>query len=266
MVRLAFLAVAGQVEVLERIQGYLVGISEREARGEAFGPFTAYYSEITTEDWGWYALATGVPADGWAEPVAAVDDAFAARGRRVRFEFLHDLFPGLADELRDLGFTGGDVEPLLVLEELIPGVAVPGVEIVRLSPDEPALHSILEIAHEAFEEEGVVTERRVEEKRAELRQDPDKVMLAAVIDDEFVASGLVVRVDGVAEIAAIATRPPYRRRGIAAALTTELVRIGMDAGADLAYLTARDAPAARIYERLGFRKVGTYMELERPKA
>lgn len=258
--------------MLQRIQDYLVGISEREGRAEPFGPFTAYFSEITSEDWGWYALATGAPADGWAGPVKEVEAAFMSRGRRVRFEFVHDLFPGLADDLRALGFTSGDAEPLLVLddelnaEDGVAGDGVAGVKLVRLEHDEPELQAILRIAHEAFEEEGSVTGQRVDEKRAELRDDPDKVMFAAVVDGVFVGSGIVTRVEGVAEIGAIATRPEFRRRGIASAVTVELARVARGAGADLVYLTARDAAAGRIYERLGFCPVGTYMELERPKA
>jgi ribosomal protein S18 acetylase RimI-like enzyme len=50
----------------------------------------------------------------------------------------------------------------------------------------------------------------------------------------------------------------HRRRGIGAALTTDLLRWGADAGADLAWLNPDDDRAARLYTSLGFREVAGF--------
>ena len=59
--------------------------------------------------------------------------------------------------------------------------------------------------------------------------------------------------DGVGELAGIATRSRYRRRGIAAAVTARLTETAFAAGAVELFLTPGDDGAERIYGRAGFR-------------
>jgi predicted GNAT family acetyltransferase len=93
----------------------------------------------------------------------------------------------------------------------------------------------------------------------------NKVMLKAVVDGRPIASGVVTDSGGTAEITAIVTQASYRGRGIASAITSSLARIALEAGCDVVYLTARDDDAARIYRRVGFERVGTYIEARTPK-
>jgi predicted GNAT family acetyltransferase len=55
----------------------------------------------------------------------------------------------------------------------------------------------------------------------------------------------------------VATLPAFRRRGIAAALTSELVRDAFERGAEVVFLSAGDVSIARVYERAGFRRIAT---------
>ncbi|MFD0747146.1 GNAT family N-acetyltransferase [Phytohabitans flavus] len=71
------------------------------------------------------------------------------------------------------------------------------------------------------------------------------------------ASGILQRVDDVAEIAGVATLPTARRRGLGAAVTAALARYALDAGVELVFLSAGSDDIARIYARAGFRRVGT---------
>ncbi|SDZ09016.1 FR47-like protein [Micromonospora pattaloongensis] len=71
------------------------------------------------------------------------------------------------------------------------------------------------------------------------------------------ASGVVQRVDDVAEIVGVATLPTARRRGLAAAVTAALARRALDTGATLVFLTAGSEDIARVYLRVGFHRVGT---------
>jgi GNAT superfamily N-acetyltransferase len=75
----------------------------------------------------------------------------------------------------------------------------------------------------------------------------------AKLDDAPVAAGMFTPpIHGVAEVVGITTLPSYRRRGIAAALTSEIVRVAFDHGVDVAILRTDNPSAYRIYARIGF--------------
>ncbi|MGB6165124.1 MAG: hypothetical protein WCF33_11635 [Pseudonocardiaceae bacterium] len=63
------------------------------------------------------------------------------------------------------------------------------------------------------------------------------------------------RYDGVSELATIGVRIPYRRRGIAAALTALLTRACPTAGITTPFLTLVGEAAERIYRSVGYRPV-----------
>jgi predicted GNAT family acetyltransferase len=153
---------------------------------------------------------------------------------------------------------------LLVLEDRLRLDEHHEVDIRTVEPDEPALGRILENVRIAFEDPEETTDQALAERREMLKAD-NKVMVMAV-DGEPVGSGVVTHSGGVAEITGIATRESHRGRGIASAITCRLAKTALAAGCDLVYLTARDDDAARIYRRLGFTRVGTYIEAGKPKS
>nr|BFE75214.1 hypothetical protein GCM10020092_085150 [Actinoplanes digitatis] len=61
----------------------------------------------------------------------------------------------------------------------------------------------------------------------------------------------------MAEIAGVATLPSARRRGYASQLTASLARRALHDGADLILLSASDDDTARLYSKVGFRRIGT---------
>jgi len=71
-------------------------------------------------------------------------------------------------------------------------------------------------------------------------------------------------IDGASEIMAVATLPYARRRGLAQAVTTTLVQDAHAAGVGLMLLSAQDDDVARVYERVGFARVGHAVAVERP--
>jgi predicted GNAT family acetyltransferase len=81
----------------------------------------------------------------------------------------------------------------------------------------------------------------------------------AYIDGVPVGSGmLTLPVNGCSELAGICTLENYRCRGVATQVVAHLIRIAREREISLAYLTAADEAAARIYVRAGFAPTGLY--------
>jgi predicted GNAT family acetyltransferase len=78
--------------------------------------------------------------------------------------------------------------------------------------------------------------------------------------DGVVATGSHQPIETTAEVVSVATLPCARRRGIAAALTAKLAQDALGRGVSTLLLTASDDDVARIYERVGFRRIGVAFE------
>jgi predicted GNAT family acetyltransferase len=61
----------------------------------------------------------------------------------------------------------------------------------------------------------------------------------------------------VAEIVGVGTLPAFRRRGLGAAVTARLAELAVERGLTTVFLSAADDAAARVYEGVGFRRIGT---------
>jgi GNAT superfamily N-acetyltransferase len=73
----------------------------------------------------------------------------------------------------------------------------------------------------------------------------------------ILASGMVQRVGDVAEIVGVATLPSARGRGYASQLTASLARLALQNGVNLVFLSAGSDDVARLYSKVGFRRIGT---------
>ncbi len=85
---------------------------------------------------------------------------------------------------------------------------------------------------------------------------PTSVFLLAWLDWEAAGTGVSHALKGAAEVVGVVTKKQHRRRGVAATITSELVRRHFDGGGDFVFLDAANEEAARIYERLGFSRFG----------
>ena len=85
---------------------------------------------------------------------------------------------------------------------------------------------------------------------------PGSVFLLAWLDWEAAGTGISHSLKGAAEIVGVVTTRSHRRRGVAATVTSELVRRHFESGGDFVFLDAANEDAARVYERLGFSRFG----------
>lgn len=185
-------------------------------------------------------------------------EAFGSRKRVLRFEFLETLWPDLATQLEAAGMAFESRMPLMLCGpgDLCPPRAVDAVlePIDEHSPD-ASLEQFLAVRRASFSDSpSPPRPGEREETRADFRTGKYR-SLAARVDGRLVAiASLTVAND---ELVGVATLPAYRGRGLAAALCAALLQNHFARGAAHAWLTAADAPARRLYERLGFRTAGS---------
>jgi len=74
---------------------------------------------------------------------------------------------------------------------------------------------------------------------------------------EPVGGGSYSAVAGVAEVAGVGVLPAYRRRRLAGQVTHVLARDALDSGVTTVFCSAQSDDVARVYQAVGFRRVGT---------
>ena len=169
---------------------------------------------------------------------------------------------------------GGEGAPGAGLE------APPEFSILVLGADHPKFPAIRSVAHVAFshpgtlvgpagpcERDAVVVDEAAAEWATERSRRGYTIAVAALDGDgELVGVGsaqpVVDPANGVnaAELTGIAVLPTHRRRGIAAAITRVLINACVYQGIETVLLSAQDDDVARVYERVGFRRVATFAE------
>ena len=266
---------AADTELLSRIDAYLDTVPRAVARAEHIGPFTLFVNE--GDGWRYYARPT--PGAGGFTPAGV--DAVRARQRALRqpeaFEWLVQRAPEVGDAARASGLQLHH-HPLMHLDEYEAAPVPPGVEVVSVSPRDD-LARFTAVAHVGFNAPGMgvgTRDDRAYETAVEtadrdtLRLARDRMrdgfttMAAALLHGHPVAVGSYQPCDGVAEITGVATLPGYRRRGLAAAVTSALVRDARREGVRTIFLSADDDVVACVYARIGFRIVGTAGEATAP--
>jgi hypothetical protein len=234
------------------IQAYIRRTAAIGRDTEQIGPFLATFSPHDTNPYANYAVpdtgARPTPAD-----VAALVAAYERRDRIPRLEYLPALAPDVEAALLAGGFTVEARPPLMTCREPREAPVPPGIDLVEPVTDDD-LRGMQAAQHEAFGE----TDPPTDESIAGLRRSIAGGMLAVYARDtatgEPAGGGVCTPIsDGVGELAGIGVRVPYRRRGVAAAITSYLSVAAFRAGATELFLTPGDDGAERIYARAGFR-------------
>jgi GNAT superfamily N-acetyltransferase len=272
-------------DVFTRLERFYDAVPRDAAVAEDIGGFVLFVNE--GGGWPYYAR----PRLGGAETPSAADITAVRKRQRdlgvpEAFEWVHETIPDLLAVARSAGL---DVllAPLLVLENaaLVPDLPLPGATIRFLDPgaasfaaDVAASRAVAQIGFgtpanaTGVQAGSLVVEVAGPAQRDAVPAPGDKAiaeqarrhasgrLYSAVVEspaDGIVACGSVQRADAVAEVVGVATLPSARRRGYASQLTSSLARRTLLEGDDLVFLSAGDDDVARLYSRVGFRRIGT---------
>jgi ribosomal protein S18 acetylase RimI-like enzyme len=191
---------------------------------------------------------------------------------RERFEWVHETTPSLAGAASAAGLEVLQV-PLLALagDGRPPATDPAGVRVRMLGADDGSLPAALAVVELAFaaQELGlgqVGPEARdlaiarlgdIGFLRERIRAGLTAMTVAESEADGALGAGSLQLAGGVCEVMSIGTLPSARRRGIGAAVTARLVQDARERGADVVFLSAAGDAVARMYEQLGFRRIGT---------
>ncbi|MGD0410056.1 MAG: GNAT family N-acetyltransferase [Candidatus Limnocylindrales bacterium] len=245
------------------IHAYLRASARRWRECEQIGPFLASYSRTSSNPYLNYAI----PDDG-AEPsardVTELIDAYVHRGLKPRLEYIPDLAPAVEPALIAAGFKAEGRLALMGFGPDDPGSAVVPAGIELVAPDSDGdLHAVRLVQHEAYEEADQPGEQEVRSLRRSLASGGGAVLARTVVDRIPVGAGEYTPiVDGVTEVTSIGVRPAYRRRGIAAAMTSWLARAAHASAATTLFLMASE-DEERIYARVGFVTEGRVLHISR---
>jgi ribosomal protein S18 acetylase RimI-like enzyme len=253
-------------DLLARLETYYDAAPRSSARTEEIGPFTLF---VTEGGWPYYARPRlGGRPEFSAEDVDRVRARQRELGQPEALEWVAETTPALLDVVRATGLTVSE-NPLMVLDAPLEIAAPDGVRVRILAADDPAVPAANAVAAVGFGSPGTAAGAAgaAEREAAVAPGDADHVRnrirrgltFVAVAEDDTgpIAVGSSQPVDGVTEIVGVATLPVARRRGIGAAVTSALVTDARSRGVDLVFLSAGSDDVARVYARVGFRRVGT---------
>ena len=254
-------------EMLERIASAIRETNSSTRSAIPVGPFAAFIDEEDATPWQSIAYPPASDAEA-ARDGAAIEElrrSFRAHQRGLRFELFDALYPRLIAALQRAGFAVTGRQPVMVCApgDIAPAEGAP-FEVQYLGPEDPAsaLAAFLRIQHIAFAE--AASEADIQAGVRFLRRDMESGRLRCAVafggagagSAGAVSAAAMVGIGEVAELAGVATLPEARNQGAASLLSAALVRSHFARGGALAWLTAGEAAAGRVYARLGFRETG----------
>jgi ribosomal protein S18 acetylase RimI-like enzyme len=255
-------------DLLARLERYYDEAPRANADTEEHGPFTIFVSH---GGWPYYARPRlGLSEDVTPDDVSSVLARLEELGLPQSIEWVHETTPSLRAAAVAAGIEVGDY-PLLVLDGE-PVVRQSPVAVRRLAPDDPDLAAVQAAIHVGFGQDDTqlgpasVAERDVRATEPDSHVDTMSAMIAAGRTATFGAFDPALGAVGggshnprgdVTEVVGVAVLPAQRRRGIAGHLTWTLATDAAQAGVRTVFMSAGSDDVARVYEGVGFRRVGT---------
>ncbi|MEU7205694.1 GNAT family N-acetyltransferase [Streptomyces sp. NPDC045470] len=276
-------------QLLGRIEEYYDAVPRSGAHAEDFGALTLFVRD--GRGWPYYARpALGRTGDAVSTAeVERVRDRQRELGVPETFEWVAENSPHLRAAVEESGLVVHE-HPLLALDLSRRRAAEGGgsggageAVCVRVIEDgDPALPYAVAVPYVAFgqrdtqvgpagprelaEAARLLAEDRAVEAVAERIRDGYTAVAVAEEDGVALSAGQHQPVGAVSEIVGVGTLPSARRRGLGLAVTAALVADARERGVRTVFLSANNDDVARIYERLGFRRIATALIAEPAEA
>jgi ribosomal protein S18 acetylase RimI-like enzyme len=205
----------------------------------------------------WVTLVEGAAEAETVKAVPKLKTALKKHKAPLEIEYNEAVFPNVGAWLEAAGLKLAERNPLMACrpQTFKPFIAAE-VHLTQLGPR--ATTAELEAFQQIRWTDGGDADRPVPpiEQLREALAVPSSVFLLAWIDWETAGTGVSHSLKGAAELVGVVTQKGLRRRGVAATITSELVRRHFVTGGDFVFLDAANEDAARVYERLGFSRFG----------
>jgi len=256
--------------LLARIDAYYDTAPRATARAEEIGALVLFVAE---RGWPFYARPRlARDADPTPDEIRTVLARQAELGVPRAMEWVHETAPLLAGAARSAGMTVQEC-PMLVLGSLVGSRKTDGT--VRLmAADDADVGMVQASIHVAFGTPGTAIARAGLAERDEVATAPDAahrlgftvdgltegrtVLVGAFVDDAGAVGGGSHNPRGqVSEMVGVGVLPAFRRRGLAGAVAYMLASDALDHGISTVFCGAENGDVARIYEAVGFRRIGT---------
>jgi GNAT superfamily N-acetyltransferase len=241
---------------IDRLQAYFRQIARQQYESVSVPGYTLFFHP--TDPLGYFNYAIPDEPTGGLSPgaLATLRAEFSARGRCPRFEFIDEYAPGLAPALRAAGFCEETRQALMACTpgQFQPAPDVPGLAIDELSRASTMddIRQFLTTQRRGFDPESAQAATGDEARHLRRTLGEGRAFVARLNGERVCAGMYTAPLDGIAEISGLATLEPYRRRGIATALAARAVASALANGVEVVCLSAADARAGRVYQRLGF--------------
>ncbi|HUR16037.1 MAG TPA: GNAT family N-acetyltransferase [Candidatus Limnocylindrales bacterium] len=264
--------------LLRDIDAYLDAVPRSATAPEDLGPFTIFRS---LAPWPYYARPRiGFEGGIEAEDVLTLRAAQRERGTTETIEWVHEIAPSMAESAVAAGLQVA-AYPLMSLRpaDFAPTAPPDGVEVRLLGDDDESFDAAHAVADVGFRFGGTaVGNEGCDARDAAVGATPDAIAeyrrvrahegwtisAAAFAVEGPIAVGSHQPIGRATEIVGVATLPTWRRKGLGAAVTTMLVADALVRGVEMIFLSAGSEDVARVYARLGFRRVGTAGAAEPP--
>ena len=252
---------ADLLALLRRIEADTIrGISADHVTARV-GPFIAAIHPSNDVPWLSYAIAdSSTPAADRAVTQAVIDELrrlFRAHNRVLRFEILEPLWPEMPHAIEAAGVPLQGRMPLMLCapSDLAP-CSAPGVSLEAITAEhsDERLAEAVTIARRSFgEQPPEPPPAHVAEFRKNLATGRYRSVLAR-LDGQDAGVGSMSVFNN--ELVGVGTLPAFRRRGVAATVSSRVVADHFAAGGDIAWLSAGEAAAEAAYRKIGFKSAG----------
>jgi ribosomal protein S18 acetylase RimI-like enzyme len=235
--------------------------SRRDRGLQRVGQFLLMFTAASRHRYLNYAIPDD-DADPSAAEVEALVDAFREADRMPRLEFLPTVAPALEARLLGHGFTVEERLPLMTCARTSARLVEPPEGVRIMVPfDDATMLAMVSLQHDIFDDPEPADANSV----ARLRFGLERGARALVAVDSATgvtvgAAQCVPPAGGATEVVGVAVASSHRRRGLAAAMVSVLVRQCFDTGLLTVFLEA--APGADgAYRNAGFVRTSTSLHI-----